>query len=263
MTDDPHKRRKQIEENLTDLQAQRSNDVPRLTREASEQERNWKYANVDHVRGIIGGAELATVESEVQAARDAVTEATERQEVIAAAIKAEERALTRHLLENFDVFAADCMKVAEQIEKNRAKVNDVLLTMRGQHNQLHAKWAPLIAASKLQHNVPKLDIEPVPTIPLRPPGVGPDGKIITGEDEFGRPLGDVGLNREQKNANLLEQARREQAEAAARHAGITVPEGADAEAVMDAARAKSPEEVAAEREQHKREREANLQAAKG
>ena len=99
--------------------------------------------------------------------------------------------------------------------------------------------------------MPKLDIEPVPTIPLRPPGVGPDGKIITGEDEFGRPLGDVGLNREQKNANLLEQARREQAEAAARHAGITVPEGADAEAVMDAARAKSPEEVAAEREQHK------------
>lgn len=264
MTDDPHKQRKAIEENLAQIREQfHTAEVGRYKRESEEQAKNLKHAHIDHARHIIGGADLAVVEGEAADAEQAHTDAVERAEILQAAIGKEERALKKHLAEHFDTFAQDCLRISKKVEENIGKANGYINTVREQRLQLHAKWRPLLEAVKLMTNIPKLEIEPLPVSPLRPPGVDADGKIIRGSDEWGRPLGDVGLNRSERTADLLAQARREQAEAAARQAGIEVPAGADAEAVMDAARALTPAELKEQKEQNKREREANLQAAKG
>jgi hypothetical protein len=262
MTEDPRKRRKEIEENLADLRAQlRAGEVPQRKRESEELEKNLKFAHIDHARHIIDTAELGVVIGEAADARQALADATERQDILQGAVTAEERDLKKHLVENFDVFAGDCMKIAAKVEENRDKVNTIIATMREQRATLAAKWAPLVEAVKLQTNVPRIEIELLPTIPLRPPGVGADGKIIRGTDDWGRPLGDVGLNRSERTAEGLAQAKREAAEQAAKRAGVAVPEGADAEAVIDAARAMTPEQLAEQKKQHEAEQAANLAAS--
>jgi hypothetical protein len=264
MTSDIRKQRETIEKKLADLRAQtRDNKVQRCQREAKEQDVNLKHAKVDHVRGIIGGAELASIESEVAAAHAAVEQARETQEVTQAAAKAEERALTRFLMENWDVLAADALAISTKAQENVEKANALIGQIPREIDRARKAWAPLVAASKLQSNIPTVELPPVSTIPLRPPGVDLDGSIIRGTDEWGRPLGDIGLNRSEKTAGLLEQANREVAEQAAKNAGIAAPDGADAEAIMDTARAMTTEELAEQKEKAKQEREANLQAAKG
>jgi hypothetical protein len=249
MSESPHKQRQKMEETIADLRAQvRAGEVPRAQREADEQEKNVRDAHIDQVRGIINTEELEKVITEAADARTALADATARQHILDAACVAEERALKKHLAEHFDLFASDCMRIAEKVEENRAKVNSLIATMVEQREILYRKWQPLVAASKLQHSVPKLDIQPLPTIPLRPPGIDADGKIITGRDEWNRPLGDVGLDRSEKGAEILAQAQREQAQQ---------------EGDQDSSRAMSVEELAAQKDQHRQEREANLQAAKG
>jgi hypothetical protein len=255
--------RVKCENQIKTLRALRLASATVRAREASEQGAiHLKQAAIERVREKITAAELDEAEA-VAADLEATWKAAKEREVVTqAAIAAEELALKECLRANWDVFVADALVVSAACEKRMREANRAIELIQKNVNKAQAFWEPLVRAANLNTSIPKLDVSPVPLVPMRPPGVAADGTIISGEDEYGRQIGDVRRGEAVYTAEqYAEMKREEQARLAEARAQAIAPIGSyDDEEARDAARAMSQSDLVRVKQESEAQRLANIQA---
>jgi hypothetical protein len=260
--DEARTQRVTLEHKIAEFRALRLPSDTARKRQAYEQAKSHlKQAHVEHVRRQIPQARL---DKEIHRVEELLTEyerAVERQDVTATALTQEEKALQRHLMTHWGVFAADALKISAQADAARDKVNRALDAIRSHHARAQAAWEPLWRAANLNHGVPALNLQPVPAVSTRPPGVDADGQVIRGTDEFGRRIGDERQElRNEMTPERWESLRREQTDNAAKAPDATPVQPHMSEAERDRARALSPADRERLKTQTENERLQNIQA---
>jgi hypothetical protein len=257
MTDDPRKRLQAMIDKLSELKAIHPSEAVGRCRRADQEKRTqlgaWK---VDHARGIIGLADLAAVEGEAADAEVALNEAVEYQQTIEQAIQAEEKAIPRFIMDNWDVFASDAMKASRKAEEYLERANRARQVILAHHQAAVSAWAPLVAAARgyLPRGVPALTLPTVPAGPLRPEGVNENGEITT--QKF-VPKTEM---TEEKLEAMREETRENERKSFPNRQPLSAPVGPIDQFDADDKRAMSPEEVASLKKDTEAERLANAVA---